>query len=423
MGTMQEENRILVIKICSIWALTAGSWAVLSINTPLLLDEIAGKEVSPTWQGVFTATTALSGMLFCGVGGYYSDRVGRMEFLIPWMIIFSLSTVFVACSTVYKSVFLLWIARVPALSIPSTIIHAILADYMSESALMETYGYATATFGISVLVSSSLCGLISLYISRLAAIIFAAFLAFGGLLLTVITKLPSRVRPQLHSKNLQEELVLLSKPPTRVTDGLLKIYRNTQLRNFILALVLLRTGNTNIQSLLVLFLAYRLKWKTPEVSALMVVGSLVVIGVQLLGVKCVLTNNKACVVLIISLSLAPLVAMAYAFAMSATEMYAVAVMSSLLTISGTILDTKVAALASESNSTGLVLGCVGTLHNSLDVVTSLSLGRLMSWSFSSYPPSSVMSGLPFVVNSAIYVASLLIVTHTKYRLHILHEER
>ncbi|KEG11344.1 transporter [Trypanosoma grayi] len=422
MDNVPRENRLLVYRLCCIWGLVIGSWAVLQVTTPLVLKDIVGKEVAPTWQGVMTATTAVSGMLFCGLVGHYSDRLGRLEFMSPWMVFFFFSTVLVTFSDVFRVIYPLWVARVAALSIPSTVLHAFLSDHISGNALLESFSYLGATFGVSMLSSSLLCGLIGWYYSRVASLMYGSCLSGIAALLTLMTKVPGVSRFNSPVTNSKTESKAESKTEATalfrfggVMNSLRVVCKDTLLRNLILALALLRVGNVNTHMMLVLFVDYRLGWGLMEVSALTGISAALAVVFQLVGIKCVVTSNVVLPVLFMTLALAPVVAAGYAMAMTGFQLYVVSLLSAMTTLASTIFNAKVAALASDNGVAGLALGCVGTVQNLLEIVASLFLGRLMSWSFVNYPPTHILSGLPFLVNGLFLTSVVVIVLYSHRR--------
>ncbi|ORC92196.1 transporter [Trypanosoma theileri] len=415
MDNVPRESRLLVYRLCVVWGLVIGCWAVLQVTVPLILKDIVGKSIAPTWQGVFTATTALVGMLGCGITGHYSDHLGRLEFLTPWIFFFFLSSLFVLYGDMARVIYPLWFARFAALSIPATVLQAFISDYMGGHALLESFSYVGATFGISMLSSSLLCGLISWYFSRFATLMFATILSGSAFLLVLATKLPSgsrTVTPLVDSKS-DESTALRSSGG--VKNSLRIIYRDTLLRNLIIALSILRVGNVNTHMMIVLFVDFRLGWGLPQVSVMTGISAFLSVFFQLIGVRFVISSNIVLPVLFITLAIVPVVAMGYALAMTGFQLYVVTFLGSITTIATTIFNAKIAALASDSGVAGLALGCVGTLQNLLEIGASLFLGRLMSWSFSNRSPTSVMSGLPFLVNGALLTSVVVIVVYSHKR--------
>ncbi|EKF31668.1 transporter, putative [Trypanosoma cruzi marinkellei] len=414
MDNCSREIRVLLLRLCSIWGFIIGSWAVLQVATPLVLKDIVGKDVAPTWQGLFSATTAVSGMIFCALTGHFSDRIGRLEFLTPWVIFFFFTTILVVFSDVTGSIYMLWVARVAAISIPSTIIHAFLSDYLSGNALLEAFGYVGATFGTSMLTSSLLCGLISRYYSRVAALTFGSFLAAVGAILTFALKPPSKLR--LNSPTaFDTEGTNLFHSAGGVMNSLRIISSDALLRNLICAMALLRVGNVNTHMMLVLFVDFRLGWGLPQMSVLAGFSAFLTVLFQLIGVRFLISSDIVLPVLFVLLAVVPIVAMGYALVMTGAQMYLISILTSMMTISSTICNAKITAIASENGVAGLALGCVGTLQNILEVFASLFLGRLLSWSFENHPRTHVLSGLPFIVNGAFLALVVIIVLYSHKR--------
>ncbi|KAH9601439.1 hypothetical protein LSM04_001874 [Trypanosoma melophagium] len=415
MDNVPRESRFFVYRLCCIWGLVIGSWAVLQVTTPLILKDIVGKAIAPTWQGVFTATTALSGMLGCGIIGHFSDHIGRLEFLTPWIFFFFMSTLFILYGDIFRVIYPLWFARLVALSIPSTLVQAFLSDFLGGNALLESYSYVGATFGVSMLSSSLLCGLISWYFSRIASLVFGSLLCGFATIIALSTKLPGgsrTVSPLLDAKSNESTALRAS---GGVKNSLRIIYRDNLLRNLIIALSILRVGNVNTHMMLVLFVDYRLGWGLPQVSVMTGISAFLAVVFQLIGVKFIITSNIVLPVLFVTLAIVPVVAMGYALAMTGFQLYVVVFLGSVTTLATTIFNAKIAALASDSGVAGLALGCVGTLQNLLEIGASLFLGRLMSWSFLNRSPTSVMSGLPFLVNGVVLTSVVVIVVYSHKR--------
>ncbi|KAF8299169.1 hypothetical protein C3747_1g772 [Trypanosoma cruzi] len=415
MDNCSRESRVLLLRLCSIWGFIIGSWAVLQVATPLVLKDIVGKDVAPTWQGLFSATTAVSGMIFCALTGHFSDRIGRLEFLTPWVIFFFFTTILVVFADITGSIYMLWVARIAAISIPSTIMHAFLSDYLSGNALLESFGYVGATFGTSMLTSSLLCGLISRYYSRVAALTFGSSLAAVGVIFTLALKPPSKFRLNSPTAFVNTEGTNLFHSAGGVMNSIRIISSDALLRNLICAMALLRVGNVNTHMMLVLFVDFRLGWGLPEMSVLAGFSALLTVIFQLIGVRFLISSDIVLPVLFVLLAVVPIVAMGYALAMTGAQMYLISILTSMMTIASTICNAKITAIASENGVAGLALGCVGTLQNILEVFASLFLGRLLSWSFENQPRTHVLSGLPFIVNGAFLTLVVMIVLYSHKR--------
>lgn len=416
MDNIPRESRLLVYKLCCIWGLAVGSWTVLQITTPLLLIDIVGKEVAPTWQGVFFATTAMSGMFFCGIAGYLSDGMGRVKFITLWMLCFFVLTIFVVFSDITRSIYLLWMSRFGAITIPYTVIHAFLSDHLRGDALLESFSYMGATFGASVLLSSVFSGLIGQYHSRVASLIFGSCLSVLAVVLTLTMNLSSALIFRPSTAECRSETATLFRVGDVAGSNLRLIQKDPLLRNFIFALSLLRVGHVNTHMLLVLFANFRLGWGQMEVSVMLGVTAFLSVLFQLIGVRLIILMDIVLPALFVLLAIDPFLAAGYAMAMTGPQLYVVSVLCSMTSIASTTFNAKITALASERNAAGLVLGCVGTVQSLLEVVASLFLGRLMSWSFTNFSRSHVMSGLPFFVNGLglTLVVGIVLYSHVRY---------
>ncbi|RNF12004.1 putative transporter [Trypanosoma rangeli] len=415
MDSSPRESRLFVFELCSIWGCVIGSWAVLQVATPLVLKDIVGKTEAPTWQGIFTATTAVSGVVLCGLTGHFSDRMGRLQFLTPWMVFFFVTTVLVVLSDIHGSIYMLWVARVAAISVPSTILHAFFSDYMKGNALLESFGYLGATFSTSMITSSFLCGVISWYYSRVAALTFGSCLACIGMLLTFAVKVPIRPLDASSTAEVKTETTPLFASASSLACSMSTIYKDTLLRNLICSLALLRVGNVTTQMMLVLFVDFRLGWGLPEMSIMVSVSAMFSVLCQIVGVRFVISSDIVLPVLFIVLAMIPLLTASYAMAVTGPQMYLVSILGSMASIAPTIFSAKITAIASEDGVAGLVLGCVGTLQNVLEVFVALTMGKLLSWSLENQPRTSILSGLPFIVNGVFLSVVVVIVLYTHKR--------
>lgn len=405
---VSNETRSVLLRLCATWGCIISSWAVLGATVPLLLKDIVGPSDAAWWQGVFTSTTALSGALSCALLGYYSDKIGRLEMLLPWITAFFLSTICVVFAEVTRSVYLLWVARLPAIAVPSTILFAFATDLVQGSHVLEAHGLLGATFGVSLLAGSLTCGIIGYYVSRFAALCTASFFATAAAFVSATTI----VAPQnVASAGVKHESFI---------EAVKVVRRDPLLRLIIVAFALVRVANVNSYFMFVLFTNYRLGWQTFDAAiALGLVGSLAVFW-QIFGVRYIVTSHENVIpFLILTLACYPIAMVGYGLATSSAAMYAVAVFGSVAGIASSILTTKISVISAEVGISGMSLGLVGSIQNVVEVVVALAFGRLLSWSLHTYNPDDVMLGLPYFVNAGFFAMAIgmVVYAHRVYGIH------
>lgn len=402
--SVPPESRRLIHRLCLMWGLIVSSWACLGATTPLLLKDIVGSVDAAWWQGIFTATTAVSGAITCVFLGNVSDRFGRIEMLLPWITAFFLATVCVVYAEVLSSVMLLWIARLPALAVPSTILFAFASDVVQGSAVLEAHGLLGAAFGVSLLIGSVVCGIIGRYVSRFAALCSACVLATGAALVGATTQSPAMGPPKHES----------------LLDAARIVRKDYLLRILIVAFAIVRVGNVNSYFMFVLFTNFRLGWQTFDAAiALGIIGSLGVLW-QIFGVKYIVQKHDNVVpFLLVSLGCYPVLMIGYGLATTSTAMYCVAVIGSVAGVAASIFTAKISVLAAEVGVAGTSLGLVGSLQNLIEIFSALLFGRLLSWSMDQYKPEDLLLGLPYFANALVYIAAILMVMygHVRYGLN------
>lgn len=411
LANSDPDARRVIHKLCLTWGFIVSSWAALGATTPLLLKDIVGSADAAWWQGVFTATTAMSGALFCTALGYLSDKTGRITMLLPWITAFFLATVCVVYADVLHNVWFLWIARLPALAIPSAILFAFASDVVQGKEVLEAHALLGATFGISLLGGSVLCGLLGRFVSRFAALTSASFMATCAAFVAATTVVPpafnllsSPTSPSSAGKNLA------------FLETARVVHKDPLLRLLIFAFALLRVANVNSYFMFVLFTNFRLGWETFDAAiALGLVGSLGVLW-QLFGLKYIVaTHDNVVPFLLFSLVVNPITMIGYGVATSSTAMYCVVVLGSMSGIASSILTAKISVLAAESGVAGMALGLVGSLQNLIEVFASLLFGELLAWAMRHYQPSDIELGIPYFVNALVYASVIGIIYYAHHR--------
>ena len=395
------ENRALLLKICLVWGSIVSSWAILGALTPLMLKDFVGGVEAARWQGIFTATTAVSGMTFCTLLGYFSDRLGRLQMLLPWITFYFLSTVCVLYAQLWQNVYLLWIARLAALSIPSAILFAFTSDLVKGPAVLQAHGYLGAAFGASLLVGSVICAVIGSY-DRFAAICtscaLACVAAFGAA--TTILAPPT-----------------VALPVGSFAETIYAVRRDPLLSLLVFAFALMRVCNVNSYFMFVLFTNYRLGWGIFHTSVTLgIVGSLGVF-LQIFGTRFILNSKiSAFHWLQLFCLLCTLTMIGYGSVATTEGMYCVAIFGSFASIGGSIFTAKITALSAEDGIAGTSLGLVGSIQNFLEIFFALGFGKLLSWAMSTYSPEDWLLGTPYFINGALYFCVFLLVVfaHRKY---------
>ena len=213
--------------------------------------------------------------------------------LVPWIVAFvlaALSMTFAEQLRDQTSIYFLWIPRVVAISIPSIVLHAYAADLARGGSVVESHGLLGASFGVSLLFGSLICGILASIYGRLAAFAFASGVAAVSCLV-VFSLAPKRPgssslsptpyaspttsNPGESAENGQGNKEMSSyhygipsttqsespKTVESFSDGLRLVYRDGLLRCLIIALALLRVANVNSYFMFVLFVNYRLGWQ------------------------------------------------------------------------------------------------------------------------------------------------------------------
>lgn len=407
------EARKVIFKLCLTWGFIVSSWAAIGATAPLLLKDIVGPANAAWWQGVFTATTAVSGALFCMALGYLSDKSGRLAMLLPWITAFFLSTVCVVYAEVMHSVWFLWVARLPALAVPSAITFAFASDVVHGKEVLEAHGLLGATFGVSLLLGSVMCGLVGRFVSRFAALTSASLLATCAAFVAASTVVPPT--SQLLSPSTASSPTSTSSARSFV-DAARVVQKDPLLRLLIIAFALLRVCNVNSYFMFVLFTNFRLGWETFDAAiALGLVGSLGVLW-QLFGLKYIVqTHDNVVPFLLFSLAVNPITMIGYGVATTSAGMYCVVILGSVSGIAASILTAKISVLAAECGAAGMALGLVGSVQNLVEVFASLMFGELLAWSMRTYKPDDIGMGTPYFVNAAAYAGVVLLVCFAHYR--------
>lgn len=400
MEGVDPDVKSLIYRLCLIWALIASSWVILQTSVPLILKDIVGRSDAAEWMGIFTATTGVSGLIFCSALGYFSDRLGRMELLNPWVVAWLGGSMCILYGEITENVYALWLPRIVALSIPSTILHAYTSDFVDGPALLQTHGYLGASFGVSVLGGSIACAVLGQMYSRSASIVLAVALASLAVGASFATKYP----PHTAKNSLGSYL-----------NALHIVRRDPLLRNIIIAFSLMRVANVNAFFMFVLYSNYRVGWGIVDTSIALGISGFLGVVWQIVGVKYIANRHHITIeVLFAVLVGAPIVMAVYGTVTTTAGMYGAVLCGSAVSVGMSIFTSKIAALGAEDGIAGLALGLVGSLMNFLEIIFALAYGKILSWTMQSCVPSDWCAGTPYYVNGGLFFIVLLMVSYTDY---------
>jgi MFS family permease len=403
MDQVPLENVALLKKICLVWGLVVSSWAILGASVPLILKDAVGSVEAAQWQGIFTATTALSGMTFCMLLGYHSDRLGRLQMLLPWITCFFLATVCVLYAQLWQNVYLLLVARLAAISIPSAILYAFTSDLVKGPAILVAHGYLGATFGASLLIGSVACAVVGSY-SRFVVLSVACALAACSAFVAGTTGF-------VHTVGI---------PFGSFGETIAAVRRDPLLSLLVLAFALTRVCNVNSYFMFVIFTNYRLGWEIFHTSIMLGIMGGVGVFLQLFGTRFVMHSKISAFYWLQLCCLSSCFAMIGYGSVASTEgMYLVGIFGTLGGIGGSIFTAKITALSTEDGIAGTTMGLVGSIQNFVEIFFALGFGKLLSWSIATYEPKDLLLGIPYFVNGALYflVFLLVVFAHRKHGMH------
>lgn len=398
------ETKRNITHICLIWAFLVMSWSTVLSSTPLILKDIVGVSEAADWMGTLTATTAIVGMVMCSCIGYISDRLGRMVLIIPSILIFFISSVLVLYADVERAVMPMWIARIAALSVPSTLLHAFVADLVSGSNVVEVHGYMGATFGVAAMIGAGICGVVTRQVSRPSALLFGSCC---GLISTILAMCAPRSLSGISRPTSHESLIVAAKHINK-NDPLL--------RGLILSFSLLKVGNINSSFMFTLYANFRYGWDVLDCAVLVGMVGAVGVVLQFFGIPFVLKRyDNITPYLFISVAAMPIAMIGYGFSTTTTGLWLWAFVGSLISVSIALFTSKIAILGAEDGLAGTAIGLVGTLQNVIESVMAILFGQLLKWSLANYGPRDVMAGLPYFLNSIPYFMSLFVLWHCHSR--------
>lgn len=404
---MERASVLFVFRLCGIWACIAGSWNAIQLCTPLFVKDM-NPEAAPQMLGILQSTNALFGALFCIASGFFSDYLGRMTLLRPWVVIFVATIIATDVGVRIGSFYCLVLARIAAISIPTTILLAYLSDFLDGALLLQSYGFLSGTFGISLFSSSVICGVLNHFFSRFACLIFAYVLAFFALVLVFRTTPPTCVKEKIEAKALALRVHgnRRSATPAEFSRAIRLIVQDRYLFLICISCALVRLANMNDHLMMVFFIDFRTKASLSTISYILGLMALGTSASQLIVLSNVVRWRIVFPALVAALLVMFGCLLACAFAFSEMAFFYIVFTLGLTLFSTSAFNARISSLSSKSQLSGVTLGLVGTTTNTTEIFAAFFLSKLLAWSTQNYSRDSVLSGIPFLVNSGVVILSL-----------------
>lgn len=387
-------GRAVLLQLYTAWFMIAAAFAVLIAVLPLVLVDIVGKTEAATYQGWLAAATACSGLVLCSSTGHLSDRFGRAGLLRIWCAAYAAGILLVMVGYQFGHVSYLFLARLPAFSVPFFISLALCSDVATGPALMQSHGHIGAVFGLAALAGSLAAGFIGRIWGNAGAL--AASLGFACVGMVSVLQL----NPPPHQKGVHAGFF----------DALRVVSRDPLLLLTVLSFALIRVGNVNVNVVYVLYAAYRFEWTIFEVSVLLGVRGALTVYLQTAGMQALSRQpaRVAITVLFLTMWAHPASMVAMALASTGPQFAVMTLLNTVTFVSISILTSTVAALSHRDGVSGLALGAVGSIQNGIEIGGAIAFGSLLRYSIATYPPHSLGIGLPFYVNAVWYVGACLV---------------
>eukprot|EP00758_Cryptobia_borreli_P003125 Tbor_TRINITY_DN3546_c0_g1::TRINITY_DN3546_c0_g1_i1::g.2927::m.2927/K08151/tetA; MFS transporter, DHA1 family, tetracycline resistance protein len=419
-----SEQQRLLGELCLVWASIIFSWAGITIATPMILKDIVGTSMAAEYQGICTSISATSGMVFCVLLGHLSDNFGRLRILIPWMFCFTTSVSLVVYADAYQNVVPIFISRIAALSIPSSLVYALSSDFLSGQNVLKGHSYLGGTFGIAMLLGSGMCGYIARVYTRYIALIICVMVSLIAPIFSMtfmkneslFTRNKSKYNSQSDSSGNQVSSSNSSAPKKSILDAINHIFRRDPLlRTLIISFSILRVANISTMLMFTLYVNYRFKWDLLDCAILLgVIGALGVVW-QVVGARYIVERHQNVVPFLIgSMACLPIACVGKGLSRDPVSMWIFCILGSLIGLSSTIFTSKISMLGAEDGLAGLSLGVVGTIQNFMEMFMAIFFGKFLSWAITTYPPDSIGVGIPFFVNGITYTLALALVCYGHY---------
>ncbi|WP_299431050.1 TCR/Tet family MFS transporter [uncultured Meiothermus sp.] len=361
---------------------------------PKLIATLAGSvEAGAQINGIFFAVYALMQFVFGPILGLLSDRYGRRPVLLASSLGTALDYLIAALT---QSIWILFLARVVAGALGASLstANAYIADISKPNERARNFGLIGATFGMGFVLGPVVGGVLGNIDLRLP-FFFAAGLAFLNFLYGYFV-LPESLRPENRNHNARS-----LNPFTA-----LKILGQTPLLRGLtssLALIFLAFGV--LQSVWVLYTAYKFDWKPLEVGFslfLVGLGGVVVQAVLIRPVVAGLGERRA---LILGQSVSIFSFTLYGLATQGWMMYAIIVLAAFSNLGQPLIQSFLTREVSPQEQGALQGALAGA--QSLTVAAGGLLGGFIFAMVVGLEHAEWLVGLPFFVGALMYLLAAI----------------
>lgn len=360
---------------------------------PKLIETLAGSvEVGAQLNGIFFAVYAVMQFVFGPILGMLSDRYGRRPVLLASLVGTGIDYLIAALT---QSIWVLFLARVIAGALGASLstANAYIADISKPEERARNFGLIGATFGMGFVLGPVVGGVLGNIDLRLP-FYFAAGLAFLNFLYGYFV-LPESLKPEnrttrAKSLNPFTALTILGKTP--ILRGLI----------FSLSLIFLAFGA--LQSVWVLYTAYKFSWQPLEVGFSLFLVGLGGVIVQAALVKPIVTRLGERRALILGQSVGIFSFTLYGLATQGWMMYAIIALAALSNLGQPLIQSFLTREVSPQEQ--------GTLQGALAGAQSLTVaagGLLGGFLFSAVAKPEIapwLVGLPFFVGALLYLTAV-----------------
>jgi len=359
---------------------------------PKLIQTLAGNvEAAAQLNGIFFAVYAVMQFVFGPILGMLSDRYGRRPVLLASLLGTGIDYLIAALT---QSIWVLFLARVIAGALGASLstANAYIADISKPEERARNFGLIGATFGMGFVLGPVVGGVLGNIDLRLP-FYFAAGLAFLNFLYGYFV-LPESLKPEnrttsAKSLNPFTALTILGKTP--ILRGLI----------FSLSLIFLAFGA--LQSVWVLYTAYKFSWQPLEVGFSLFLVGLGGVIVQAALIKPIVTRLGERKALILGQSVGIFSFSLYGLATQGWMMYAIVALAALSNLVQPLVQSLLTREVSPQEQ--------GALQGALAGAQSLTLaagGLLGGFVFSAVAKPETafwLVGLPFFVGALLYLVA------------------
>ena len=171
------------------WAFAVSYFAMIVMVSPLILKDVVGADDAAMWQGRLASITGASGLVLCAALGYASDRWGRLFFIRLWAVCFFLASVAVVYAEATRTMTGLIVSRIVPFSVASALTYALAADIARDtSEVLKAHTALGATFSSAMLVGNLIAAVLGFMFGRIAVLVtgslcmlVSVYLAFNHL--------------------------------------------------------------------------------------------------------------------------------------------------------------------------------------------------------------------------------------------------